>query len=186
MTATATRIDHYTRITSDIVRQLENGVHPWHQPWKVKHAAGGISRPLRSTGEPYHGINVVVLWLIAFENQYVSPLWELSNRRKSLADSSRKARREPASFTRTASRGRKPTRRSARRAASRSGGPGQGARGQEHAQPPRTHAGRRGRGEPLQEDRRPSGQDRGVSAGGLHPPAGDAAAAHFHRPRRHR
>lgn len=68
-------IDHYTRITADIVRQLEQGVRPWHQPWKLNHAAVGISRPLRSNGEAYHGINVVVLWLTAFEKQYVSPLW---------------------------------------------------------------------------------------------------------------
>ena len=84
MTATATRIDHYTRITADIVRQLETGVRPWYQPWKMQHAAGGISRPLRYTGEPYHGINVVVLWLTAFEKQYVSPLWVTFQQAKEL------------------------------------------------------------------------------------------------------
>ncbi|CAN5279782.1 zincin-like metallopeptidase domain-containing protein [soil metagenome] len=84
MTATTTKIDHYARITADIVRQLETGVRPWHQPWTMKHAAGGISRPLRSTGEPYHGINVVVLWLTAFEKQYVSPLWVTFQQAKEL------------------------------------------------------------------------------------------------------
>jgi antirestriction protein ArdC len=81
---TANRIDHYTRITAGIVRQLEQGVRPWHQPWKMKHSAGGISRPLRSNGEAYHGINVVVLWLTAFEKQYVSPLWVTFQQAKEL------------------------------------------------------------------------------------------------------
>jgi antirestriction protein ArdC len=33
MTAQTTRPDVYTRITADIVAQLEAGVRPWHQPW---------------------------------------------------------------------------------------------------------------------------------------------------------
>jgi antirestriction protein ArdC len=75
MSTTTARADLYTRITADIVAQLERGVRPWHQPWAHGHPAGPISRPLRSTGEPYRGINVVVLWLTAFEKGYSAPLW---------------------------------------------------------------------------------------------------------------
>ncbi len=35
MTAQTTRPDVYTRITADIVAQLEAGVRPWHQPWNA-------------------------------------------------------------------------------------------------------------------------------------------------------
>ncbi len=72
---TADRIDHYTRITADIVRHLEQGVRPWHQPWNAQHEAGSISRPLRNTGQPYQGVNVLVLWLTAFERGYSCPIW---------------------------------------------------------------------------------------------------------------
>jgi antirestriction protein ArdC len=82
--------DLYTPITQAIFSQLEAGVRPWHQPWKVQHAAGGISRPLRSNGEAYHGINVVVLWLTAFEKQYVSPLWVTFQQAKELGGFVRK------------------------------------------------------------------------------------------------
>lgn len=88
--STSSRIDHYSRITADIVRQLEAGVRPWHQPWKIEHPAGGISRPLRFNQEPYHGINVIVLWLTAFEKQYVSPVWMTFQQAKELGGFVRK------------------------------------------------------------------------------------------------
>jgi antirestriction protein ArdC len=69
------REDLYTTITGTIVAQLEAGCRPWHQPWNAAHAAGGISRPLRCTGQPYNGVNVLVLWLTAFEKGYTCPLW---------------------------------------------------------------------------------------------------------------
>ena len=70
------RTDVYTTITNQIVAQLENGVRPWHQPWQAGHPAGSVSRPLRSNGVPYRGINVLVLWLTGFERGYSSPLWK--------------------------------------------------------------------------------------------------------------
>ena len=76
MTNSTSRSDLYSKVTADIVRHLEAGVRPWHQPWtNQKHAAGGISRPLRFNGQPYHGINVVILWLTAFEKGFSAPLW---------------------------------------------------------------------------------------------------------------
>ncbi len=81
---TSSRPDVYTRITADIVTQLENGVRPWHQPWNAAHAAGSITRPLRNTGQPYQGVNVLVLWLTAFERGYTCPIWLTFNQAKEL------------------------------------------------------------------------------------------------------
>ena len=53
------RPDIHTRITQQILAQLEAGVRPWTQPWK---SAASVSRPLRHDGTPYNGINVVLLW----------------------------------------------------------------------------------------------------------------------------
>lgn len=73
--ASANRTDVYNRITDKIVAALQNGVRPWAQPWNADHLATRIARPLRSTGEPYRGINVVSLWMEASEWGYASPTW---------------------------------------------------------------------------------------------------------------
>ena len=69
------RKDVYSRITETIVRQLEVGTRPWHQPWSTGHAAGPVNRPLRHDGTPYRGINVIMLWIAAMERGYIAPLW---------------------------------------------------------------------------------------------------------------
>src|ERR1700687_987103 len=69
------RIDVYEKITNQIVSELEKGVRPWHQPWKAEHAAGRITRPLRSNGVSYQGINVLMLWSAAVEKGYAAPIW---------------------------------------------------------------------------------------------------------------
>jgi antirestriction protein ArdC len=69
------RPDIYTSITNRIVEQLEAGTRPWLKPWNAEHAAGRISRPLRHNGQPYSGINVVVLWMTAEASGFVSPFW---------------------------------------------------------------------------------------------------------------
>jgi antirestriction protein ArdC len=71
----AQRIDLYTRITNQIIAELEAGVRPWIQPWEAAHAAGEVSRPLRFNGLPYRGINVVLLWLSALRQHFTCPLW---------------------------------------------------------------------------------------------------------------
>jgi antirestriction protein ArdC len=81
---TAPRPDIYATITDKIVAQLEAGVRPWQCPWNAKHAAGSISRPLRNNGMPYQGINVLVLWLTAFERGYICPLWLTFNQAREL------------------------------------------------------------------------------------------------------
>ena len=67
--------DVYSRVTSRIVADLEQGVRPWMKPWSGEHASGRISRPLRHNGIPYKGINVVMLWSAATEKGYACPLW---------------------------------------------------------------------------------------------------------------
>jgi antirestriction protein ArdC len=69
------RTDIYTRITSRIIADLEQGVRPWMKPWNADHAAGRITRPLRHNGIPYKGINVVMLWSASVTNGYACPLW---------------------------------------------------------------------------------------------------------------
>jgi antirestriction protein ArdC len=69
------RPDLYSRVTQAIVTDLENGVRPWTKPWSAEHLAGSISRPLRSTGEPYSGINVILLWAEATAHGYTAPIW---------------------------------------------------------------------------------------------------------------
>lgn len=69
------RQDIYTRITNQIVEALERGVKPWTQPWNAAHAAGHVSRPLRHNGQPYSGINVLVLWASAMDRHYAAPIW---------------------------------------------------------------------------------------------------------------
>jgi len=73
---TTTRPDVYQTVTDAIVARIESGnVAPWHQPWKAGHAAGPTCRPLRHNGQPYSGINVLVLWMSAEARGYTSPLW---------------------------------------------------------------------------------------------------------------
>ena len=69
------RTDVYQKITDQIVAALEQGVRPWHQPWKAEHSAGRITRPLRGNGVPYQGINVLMLWSAAIEKGYAAPIW---------------------------------------------------------------------------------------------------------------
>jgi antirestriction protein ArdC len=69
------RQDVYTRITAQIVADLEKGVHPWVKPWNAEHAAGRITRPLRHNGQPYSGINILSLWMSATAQNFAAPIW---------------------------------------------------------------------------------------------------------------
>src|ERR1022692_2435116 len=69
------RQDIYTRITAQIVEQLEKGCRPWVKPWNAEHAAGRITRPLRHNGQPYSGINILSLWMSAELQGFAAPIW---------------------------------------------------------------------------------------------------------------
>ena len=68
------KADINQRITDQIVCELEKGVRPWLKPWNAEHAAGRITRPLRSNLIPYQGINVLMLWSAAMAKGYAAPM----------------------------------------------------------------------------------------------------------------
>lgn len=90
MTERKDKTDIYARITDKIVEALEQGVRPWHRPWNAEHAAGRITRPLRHNGQPYHGINVIMLWSEAVVSGYAAPLWMTYRQAKELGGQVRK------------------------------------------------------------------------------------------------
>jgi antirestriction protein ArdC len=65
----------YSRITSQIIASLEQGLRPWVKPWNVEHAAGRITLPLRFNGRPYSGINILSLWMSATAQGFAAPIW---------------------------------------------------------------------------------------------------------------
>jgi antirestriction protein ArdC len=69
------RQDVYTRITEQIITSLEKGVRPWTQPWNAEQAPGRITRPLRHNGQPYSGINILMLWASAAGQGFTAPIW---------------------------------------------------------------------------------------------------------------
>ncbi|WP_245434990.1 ArdC-like ssDNA-binding domain-containing protein [Rhizobium anhuiense] len=69
------RADIYTRITNRIVADLERGVRPWMKPWNAANAEGRITRPLRHNGQPYSGMNVLLLWSEGMARGFTSPMW---------------------------------------------------------------------------------------------------------------
>ena len=73
--STKNRVDVYTRVTSHIVAQLEQGVRPWFKPWNAENAAGRITRPLRHNGLPYNGINILMLWAASELQGFSCPFW---------------------------------------------------------------------------------------------------------------
>jgi antirestriction protein ArdC len=69
--------DVYERITAKIVTSLEQGVRPWLKPWNAEAMAGRITRPSRSNGVPYRGINIVMLWMEALEKGYSAQIEQI-------------------------------------------------------------------------------------------------------------
>lgn len=74
-TSTQPRIDVYARVTAKIIADLEQGVRTWQRPWSAENAAGNIMQPLRATGQPYRGVNVLLLWGEALDKGYTAPMW---------------------------------------------------------------------------------------------------------------
>jgi len=69
------RKDVYSRVTDKIIANLEQGIRPWMKPWNADHAAGRITRPLRHNGQPYNGINILMLWSASVDCGYAAPIW---------------------------------------------------------------------------------------------------------------
>jgi antirestriction protein ArdC len=88
-----TRVDVYTRVTSQIVEQLERGVRPWFKPWNAEYAAGRITRPLRHNGQRYNGINILMLWAAAEAQGFACPYWLTFQQAKELGGHVKKGER---------------------------------------------------------------------------------------------
>jgi antirestriction protein ArdC len=62
----------YEVLTHRIIAALEQGTRPWNKDWK---SSCGLSRPLRSDGTPYRGVNVLNLWIAKEERGFKSRYW---------------------------------------------------------------------------------------------------------------
>lgn len=89
-TATTPAAEPYARITARILADLEQGVRPWTKPWSAGHLGGRVVRPLRATGEPYSGINTLLLWMEAVAAGYSSPTWMTYRQSRQLGGQVRK------------------------------------------------------------------------------------------------
>ena len=69
----AARRDVAAEITAKILAELKQGVLPWRKPWDG--ARTGLALPRRANGEPYRGVNVLILWNASLSRGYASPFW---------------------------------------------------------------------------------------------------------------
>lgn len=88
-----TRPDLYARVTDLIVADLEAGIRPWSKPWAVAAPGAVVSRPLRVGGQPYSGINVLLLWSEALAQGFTAPKWMTFNQAVALGAHVRKGAR---------------------------------------------------------------------------------------------
>jgi len=69
----APKFDVYAHVTDTIIAEIEAGTPPWRKPWTG--SASDIAMPTRHNGEEYRGINILMLWVMAAKNSYVSSRW---------------------------------------------------------------------------------------------------------------
>lgn len=70
------RHDIYTTVTNRIVAELEAGTVPWVQPWSSGAATTSVALPHNpNTGRTYSGINILMLWSAAAQNEYPANSW---------------------------------------------------------------------------------------------------------------
>ena len=82
--ATAKKPDIYTRITNNIIADLERGVKSWTKPWSAGNTEGRIVLPKRHNGEAYQGINILSLWGSAMEQGFTAATWMTYRQAKEL------------------------------------------------------------------------------------------------------
>lgn len=80
----------YEKVTATIIEELEKGARPWMKPWDAAHAAGPVSKPLRHNGQPYNGINILMLWAACMEKGFSAPIWMTFRQAKELGAHVRK------------------------------------------------------------------------------------------------
>jgi antirestriction protein ArdC len=82
-----TRNDAYAVVTERIIEALEQGIVPWHQPWR---SPTGLGPRSLASGKPYRGINVWTLAVTAQLRGYTSPYWLTFKQAKERGGSVRK------------------------------------------------------------------------------------------------
>ena len=78
----APKFDVYAHVTDTIIAEIEAGTPPWRKPWTG--STSGIALPTRYNGEAYRGINILMLWVMAAKNGYVSSRWMTYRQAKEL------------------------------------------------------------------------------------------------------
>lgn len=68
-----TKLDLHQDVTDRIIAAIEAGTKPWECDWTA--GEGGSIMPLRANGQPYRGINILLLWAAASANRYRSGRW---------------------------------------------------------------------------------------------------------------
>ena len=75
--------DAYQRITDSIIERLEQGVIPWHKPWRTDAPKNYVS------GKPYRGVNHLVLGM----SEYDCAFWATFKQIKSVGGSVQKGQK---------------------------------------------------------------------------------------------
>ncbi|WP_315764505.1 MULTISPECIES: ArdC family protein [unclassified Bradyrhizobium] len=88
------RASLYEEITSKIIGELESGRVPWVQPWGTRAAKAQLALPKNATtGRPYSGINVLILWGAVIERGFAGQSWLTFRQALSLGGHVRKGER---------------------------------------------------------------------------------------------
>lgn len=83
-----TKQNLHQQITDQIITAIEAGRAPWRKPWTG--GTAGAALPLRHNGEPYRGINILVLWSVASSRGYTSAHWLTFKQAKTFGGAVRK------------------------------------------------------------------------------------------------
>ncbi|ACU63741.1 ArdC family protein [Chitinophaga pinensis] len=72
---TFNRRDIHQQVTDTIIQQLEKGVIPWQKPWNgAENRLMALPKNL-TTGKKYRGVNILLLWTSAFNNEFLTDEW---------------------------------------------------------------------------------------------------------------
>jgi antirestriction protein ArdC len=86
------RASLYDTITRQIIAQLEAGNFPWVRPWKSRGNAQGLPYNA-TTGRPYSGINILLLWGAIMERGFLQPAWLTYKQAQAIGGQVRKGER---------------------------------------------------------------------------------------------
>jgi antirestriction protein ArdC len=88
------RTSLYDDITNKIIADLEAGCVPWVQPWGTGATAAPLAMPQNATtGRPYSGINVLLLWGAVIAGGFSGQSWLTFRQAQSLGGCVRKGER---------------------------------------------------------------------------------------------